>query len=148
MRGEITFVQTQENFDAVSGGGGKSKWADPVRLGPRFTQDEVDLRREMSIEIADACGIPSVLLSPLATGTAARSAFSRWLDTAVEPMAAVIAEEVSAKLETDDDFKFDFTAVKRPDSVLILARTVGTLVQSGMTLDKALVSAGLVDGDA
>ena len=105
-----------------------------TRLGPRPTAESVELRMSLASDIASACGIPPSLIDRQATGTAARSGWSRFLE-AVEAMLLVINSELSTKLERDIALSVD--NLLRPDSILTLSRSFGQLTKAGLSAQSA-----------
>ena len=98
------------NIQGWLSAGGTSKQSggsgNPVRIGPTFTSGLVDLRRDTSLSVFSACGIPSELASQ-GEGTSAREAWRRFLHGTLQPIADQIAVEASSKLGTDISISFD-----------------------------------------
>ena len=105
-----------------------------TRLGPRPTAESVELRMSLASDISNACGVPAALLDRVATGTAARSAWGRFIE-AVEAMLLVVNAELSVKLETDIELSVEH--LKRPDSLLTLSRAFAALRKAGMSAQNA-----------
>ena len=115
-----------------------------TRLGPRPTAESVELRMSLASDVSNACGVPAALLDRVATGTAARSAWGRFIE-AVEAMLLVVNAELSTKLETDIALSVDH--LKRPDSILTLSRSYAALTKAGLSAQSAARIVGF-DADA
>ena len=72
----------------------------PARLGPNPPASLVDIWREAYAQSLVAAGLPVALAEIGADGTAQREAFRRYLTLTVQPVATLLASELSAKLET------------------------------------------------
>ena len=97
------------------------------------------LRRDVFEAVLGACGVPVSLFTD-ADGTSQRESFRRFLTTAVIPLGDLIGAELAGKLETP--IRFDFTHLYAHD-LAGRAGAFGKLVAGGVTVDKALVIAGL-----
>ena len=76
------------------------------RLGPEIPDGLRALYGDILDRVLGACGIPAALAAADADGTAQREAYRRFVMSAVEPVAEVIAEEASAKLDAEVGFDF------------------------------------------
>ena len=97
------------------------------------------LRRDVFEAVLGACGVPVSLFTD-ADGTSQRESFRRFLTTAVIPLGDLIGDELAGKLETP--IRLDFTHLYAHD-LAGRAGAFGKLVAGGVTVDKALVIAGL-----
>ena len=70
----------------------------PRRLGANPPASEVELLGRAFVEVASACGCPAVLFAETGDGTSRREAFRQFLHTTLQPLAELIAEELSIKL--------------------------------------------------
>lgn len=111
------------------------------RLGADPPAGLVDLRASSAAAVLSACGLPPALADPRSDGTLARESLRRWYATTVVPVAAMIAEQVSMKLEAEISLSFDDAAfadvVGRSTIVMKLAEHIGA--------SAALDIAGLTD---
>ena len=108
-RAKGSTVLTETTADAFGEGSAaapRSDWV-PRRIGANPPAALGVLRGDASSMVLAACGIPPSLFRDLADGTAQREAFRRFLTTACEPLAALIAEELAAKLEESVSFGFE-----------------------------------------
>ena len=108
----------------------------PVTLPP--------LRDGAALAVLDACGVPRALAES-ADGTAAREAWRRFVMGAVEPVAALIAEELSDKLDTP--IGFDFSSLWAHD-LAGRAAAFKAMVEAGMEASKAAALSGVLTTDA
>ena len=76
-------------------------------------------------------------------GTSQRESFRRLMHATIAPLARIVAEELSAKFETDISLSFDslFAA-----DLSGRARAFQSLVGGGMDLAKAAALSGLMEG--
>ena len=142
-RGKAVLVETT----AAGWGEGKasapmSDWA-PHRLGPNPPTELVALADAAFSRMVAACGA-SVSLFTDADGTAQREAWRRWHLGTVQPLAKLLAHELSMRLETPVRLKLD----KYPTDLAGRAGAFKALVGGGMALPEAVAVAGLlIDGD-
>lgn len=59
------------------------------------------LREDAAMSILSACGVPAELVTGKAEGTGGREAWRRFLHGSVDPVAKLVAEELTLKLEQD-----------------------------------------------
>ena len=93
-------------------------------------------------EVLGACGVPPTLFSERSDGTAQRESFRRYLHSTLDPLARLIAAELSTKLETEVDV--DLSAIHAAD-VQGRARAWRSLVgpEGAMTPEAAAMLVGL-----
>ena len=114
------------------------------RLGPMIPTELRHLWRDIMDAVGTACGIPAALTHQDADGTAQREAYRRFVMTAVQPVADMIAETASEALETE--IAFDFSGVWAHD-LAGRAAAFQKLVAGGMAVAEAVQVAGLMIGD-
>lgn len=110
------------------------------RLGPEIPMELRHLWRDVLDAVGTACGIPAALTHQDADGTAQREAYRRFVMTAVQPVADMIAETASEALETD--VAFDFSRVWAHD-LQGRAAALAKLTEAGVPLEEARRLAGL-----
>ena len=112
----------------------------PARLGPNPPPTMPEISRDAFAQMLEACGTPSALFMPGADGTSQREAARRYLGLTLKSYGALLAWELTQKLETAISLSFD--QLYFSDSVgrsVVLQRAV----QSGMTLEQAIMVSGL-----
>ena len=140
-RGKALLVET------TAGGYGKGQGAAPRRdweqrrIGAEWPDVLETTRRAVFMDVAAACSVPGVLLSPGAEGTSQREALRRWVHFAVEPMGELIAAELAAKLDRPG-LRLNFSRLFASD-LAGRARAVGILAKAGVELAEARRLAGL-----
>ena len=82
------------------------RW-DTKRIGADPPAAEVELLGRAFTEVVSACGAPAVLFSERGDGTARREAFRQFMHSTLEPIARLIALELTAKLEADVSINLD-----------------------------------------
>ena len=108
----------------------------PSRLGADPPATLASLRTDAALSVLGACGVPpSLAASVSGDGTAQRESWRRFLHGSVQPLAAITSQELSEKLEVP--ITFDFSKLMASD-IMGRARSVGSLVKSGMDLSDAL----------
>ena len=112
------------------------------RFGAAFPEASVSLRTEASMAVLSACAVPVSLVTD-ADGTSQRESWRRFVLGSVEPLLAIVAQEVEAKLEVR--VSFDLSTLWAHD-LAGRASSFAKLVQSGMALDKAAALSGLLRG--
>ena len=101
----------------------------------------VDLMDKSALAVLNACGVP-VSLATDADGTSQRESWRRFVMGSVEPIANIVAEELSRKLETPG-LTFDFSALWAHD-LAGRAQAFKGMVAGGMDVDKAAALSGLM----
>ena len=113
------------------------------RLGPAPPEAFVAVARDAFERMVAACGA-SVSLFSDADGTAQREALRRWHMGTVEPLAGLLAHELSLRLETPVRLRFD----NYPKDLQARAATFKALVAGGMAPTEALAISGLLADQA
>ena len=135
-------------LETTAGGHGEGVSAAPrkdwvaSRLGPNPPATQEAIMGRSFMEILAACGCPPALFS-VQDGTAQRESLRRYFSITVEPLAGLLAAELSAKLEADIglSFKGRFAA-----DLTGRARSFQSMVKGGMATDRAAALAGLMEG--
>ena len=141
LRGRVALV---EGGDWDSPGGGRERSWRKTRLGADPPAGEVALLGRAFVEVASACGCPAVLFAESGDGTSRREAFRQFLHSTLQPIADVIALELTAKLDADVSLSLDrlFAA-----DLAGRARAFQSMVGAGMDPGKAAGLAGLMEAD-
>ena len=113
----------------------------PSRLGPNPPASMEAVMGRGFMQVLAACGIPPALFID-ADGTAQRESYRRFFSLTVEPLAAMLADELTRKLEVDISLSFSgrFAA-----DLSGRARAFQSLVGGGMDVAKAAGLAGLLE---
>ena len=111
----------------------------PFLLGPNPSPALANLHDAAEKAILGACGVPTSTLGQ-SDGTLAREAFRQFLAVTLQPVAKVVAQELSIGLETQIDFNFGELAAA---DVASKARALNSLVQAGLTVEDAKAAVGL-----
>ena len=110
----------------------------PQRLGPMPTEAQARIARDSFERVLAACGCPPSLFID-SDGTSQREGLRRWHLGTVVPLARLLEDELSRKLEADIRLKFD----TYPLDMVSRAQVVSKLVQAGVALDTATMAVGL-----
>ena len=113
------------------------------RFGPNPPPALIAQAELASREVFAACGIPQSLVMP-SGDTGAREAYRQLMFSTVQPMSDLVVEELRTKL--DDGISLDHSASMAAD-LSGRARAFQSLVNGGMSLDKAASLAGLLAED-
>ena len=105
-------------------------------------QSEIVLREDAAMSILSACGVPVELVSK-GEGTASREAWRRFLHGSVDPVAKLVAAELSEKLE--QAVTLDLSSLHASD-IQGRARAFQSLVGGGMNIGEAAAVTGLIGG--
>ena len=131
--------------ETTAAGWGEGKAAAPMsdwkpnRLGPAPPAAFVELARDAFARMVAACGC-SVSLFTDADGTAQREAWRRWHLGTVQPLAKLLAHELTVRLETPVALKLD----KYPTDLAGRAAAFKALVTGGMAPAEAAAVSGLL----
>ena len=91
-----------------------------------------------------ACGVPPMLAAAKAGDSGQREAWRRFLHGTVQPVSGLVAVELTGKLEQEIKLSFDGLFASDLSG---RARAFGSMVKSGMDLDRAAALAGLLQDD-
>ncbi|MYG26750.1 MAG: phage portal protein [Boseongicola sp. SB0677_bin_26] len=146
-RGRALFVETTSagwgQGRANAPGNANLDWK-AQRLGPSPPAALVELADAAFARMLAACGCPPGLFESNADGTSQREALRRWHLGTVEPMAKLLAHELSLRLEADVSLRFD----AYPKDMAGRAQTFQKLVAGGLGVNEALSVSGLLAEDA
>ena len=140
-QGKALLVETT----AAAWGDGKSAapqkdWT-ANRLGPNPPESMATIRKDAFEAVLAACGTPPSLFTD-ADGTSQREALRRWHLGTVLPLARLVEHELSMKLETPVELKFDSYALDMVSRATVVAK----LAQAGVNMQTALAAVGLTEG--
>ena len=110
------------------------------RLGPMIPEQLRELHGDATAAVMESCGIPAALADADSDGTSLRENYRRWVMSAVQPVADLIAEEASAKLDSEVVFSF---ATLHAHDIAGRAGAVAKLTTAGIPVDEARRLAGL-----
>ena len=143
LRGRLAFVESTQTMHAgAPGSAPRSDWK-TERIGANPPAGEVSLLERSFVEVLAACGVPPGLFGQ-GDGTGQRESFRRFLHATLQPLAALVADELSAKmgaplaLNLDRLFASDLAG---------RARAFQSMVGAGMDPGKAAGLAGLMESD-
>ena len=140
-RGKALLLETS------AAGWGEGRTAAPQRdwqasrLGPMPPESMATIRKDSFEAVLAACGTPPSLFLD-ADGTAQREAVRRWHLNLVLPLARLVEHELTAKLETPIELKFD----SYPLDMVSRATVVAKLAQAGVPMQTALDAVNLDGG--
>ena len=140
-RGKALLVETS------AAGWGEGRTAAPqrdwqaARLGPAPPESMATIRRDAFEAVLAACGTPPSLFTD-ADGTAQRESLRRWHLNTVLPLARLVEHELSLKLETPVELKFDSYALDMVSRATVVAK----LSQAGVPMTTALEAVSLDGG--
>ena len=110
----------------------------PERFGFNPPETAVETRRDVERSILAACGVPPVLTNHAAPGTSMREGFRQLTVGTIEPIAALIGDQLSEAL--GEQIKL---TIPRSADVATLARAMQSLTGAGMSIDQAREVVGL-----
>ena len=125
---------------------GEGRMAAPAKdwVAERYGADVPDNMRELRDDVfkgvAAACCVPPELVTGDAQGTARREALRQFLHVGVQPLARIVEEELTAKLDVGVSLSFDRLQAADTASK---ARAVQSFVNAEVPLERALALAGI-----
>ena len=137
-------------LETVATGGGDGQGAaprrdwEPRRLGPMPPDAMVAVAQAAFARMLAACGTPPALFDPAAPATAIKESLRVWHMGTVQPFARLVEHELSMRLAVPVRLRFDTYARDQMARSNVFAKLMGA---DGMTVDKALQIAGLLEGD-
>ena len=107
LRGKVALVESTSSGWAADGSQQRPKgdW-EARRLGASPGSPLIQQAELASREVFAACGVPYSLVGE-SEGTGQREGFRRLMHATITPLARIVAEELSAKFETDIGLSFD-----------------------------------------
>ena len=139
-KGDAVLVRTtQGGWDRGVSSKPAGDWQ-PHRLGPNPPAGSISLRDGVSQAIIAACGVPVELVSP-SDGTSMRESWRRFLHSSAQPLADIVSEELSLKLDLEIELSFDRLFAS---DIQGRARAFQSMVGGGMDLNKAAALSGLL----
>ena len=108
------------------------------RLGADPPDSLGKLRSDVKADIFGVYGIPSSIHG---TGGSARESYRQFLSSTIQPLAKLVIEELSVKLDTPT-LALDFTELRAAD-ISGRARAYGVLINAGMPPAEAAEATGL-----
>lgn len=140
---QLLIETTSAGWGTGQGSAPQRDWQS-ARFGANPPMPVVDLMDKSALAVLNACGVP-VSLATDADGTSQRESWRRFVMGSVEPIANIVAEELSRKLETPG-LTFDFSALWAHD-LAGRAQAFKGMVAGGMSLDKAAALSGLMGAE-
>ena len=137
----LTVPTTADGFGEGAVAAPRADWRQQ-RLGPMPPDAMVKLADDGFARMLAACGCSPALFDD-SDGTAKREALRQWHLGTVEPLAGLVAAELSAKLDTPIRFRFDLYAVDLAGR----AQAFQKLVAGGVAVNEALATSGLLADD-
>lgn len=120
-------------------GAAPSKDFVPQRFGFNPPETAVETRRDVERSILAACGVHPSLLNHAAPGTSLREAWRQLTVGTVEPIARLVASQLSESLGVD----VSLTMPPADDIIALRARSVAALVQATVSVADARQVVGL-----
>ena len=151
LRGNTAMVSsTASGFEQGPAAGGRAEDWKPIRFGADPPESLDAIRTSTGRAILGACGVPVALADPgSSAGTALREGLRQFLHLSVQPLGALVAAELAAKLEVPG-LMLKFRRLHAAD-IAGRARAYGSLVNAksgetpAMDPDRAAAIAGLED---
>ena len=109
------------------------------RFGANVPESNVALRSDVSHDVLAALGIPAPLFRGT-DGVSAREAYRLLLVSTLQPIAELISDELSRKLETT--VKITFRRLQAAD-IQSRARAFGSMIAAGVSEETAMAVSGL-----
>ena len=118
----------------------RSDW-EQHKVGFDPSRESGPIREAATMAVLSACGIPPSLVSEKAEGTGQREGFRRFLNLTLMPIGAIVASELSEKLDVPVELNWDRL---QASDLSGKARAFGSMVKAGLDLEKAAALAGLL----
>ena len=140
LRGQTVMIESVNNGWSEGKSGAPQKDWVSERIGPRPPDVLATLRSDAGQSILAACGCPPGLFTTDGSAQGSREAWRRFIFGSVEPLARLVEEELTRKLESPVSLSFSglFAA-----DIFQRANAFSKMVQSGMDATKAAGISGL-----
>ena len=126
-KGGLSLLETTAAAWGAGGEAAPKKDWEQKRFGPMIPATSIEAREKSGEILMDAMGVPSALHR--SDGAAQRESFRHFFTGTIETLGALIAEELSEKLEVD--FQFTFPQATRSD-ISAQSRGFASLIKTGM----------------
>ena len=145
LRGRVALVETTAaGWGEGRGAAPQSDWK-PQRIGAAFPDSLRALRGDAEACILAACGVPVELTGGRADGAAVREAWRRFAHSTLGPLGEHVAAELGEKLDRPG-LALSFDRLFASD-ITGRARAFNSMVQGGMTIERAAGLSGLLAGE-
>ena len=148
LRKDISALRGQNAIlETTAAGWGEGKQAAPLadwqakRIGANPPEVLAVLRSDTGRAVLGACGVPTGLFEAQGSSQGAREAWRQFVYGSVMPLAKMVSEELSKKLETE--VTLNFTELQAHD-LTGRAASFKKMVESGMDVSKAMNLSGLM----
>ena len=138
-RGKTLIMESPSQWQGNQPGSVKGGAVDLTQFG--LQRELIDkLRTAAARDVLSACGIPLGLVTSEGDGTKSRESFRQFMASSLQPVARLIAEELSQKFETNVSFSFEnlFAA-----DIAGRARAFKQLIEGGLSAETAGKNAGI-----
>ena len=144
LAGEVAFVESVKTMHAGAASNAPAADWKTQRIGANPPAAMVELFGTAAAEVLGVCGVPPVLFAATGDGTSRRESFRQFLHSTLQPLGAIVAGELSEKMESPIELGFDrlFAA-----DLSGRARAFQSLVGGGMDPGKAAALAGLMEAE-
>lgn len=137
--------------ETTQAGWGEGKSAAPradwksSRIGADPPVTLPSLRSDAALSVLGACGVPPSLASTVSSdGTAQRESWRRFLHGSIAPLAEIVSQELSDKLDMDVHLSFDKLMASDLSG---RARSFASMTKAGMAIERAAALSGLLSED-
>ena len=138
-RGKTLLMESPSQWQGNQPGTAKGGAADITEFG--LKRELIDkLRTATARDILSACGIPLGMVIAEGDGTRARESFRQFMASSLQPVAGLIAEELSQKFEVDISFSFENLHAA---DIAGRARAYKQLIEGGLSAEAAGKNAGI-----
>ncbi len=138
-RGRTLLLETPSAWTSQAGAGA-GRAADQTEFG--LSRELLDiLKKSSAVDILAACGCPASLFNPISDGTSKRESYRQWFYGSLVPVSLLIAQELTAKLETP--ISFDLSGLAASDTQG-RSRSFKALRDSGLSKKAAAKNAGII----
>ena len=141
-RGAALLLETTQNSYGEGAAGRPQRDWSAARLGPMPPESMVNVAQAAFARVLAACGASPALFDD-SDGTSKREAMRQWHLGTVQPLAKMLATELSMKLDSTIGLSFDLYHVDLAGRAMAFQKLAG----QGVDITKALATTGLLVGD-
>ena len=144
LKGQTTFLESLKILNSASTEGNNSgeDWSQR-NFGPSLSEENSKVFESVQRAVLSSVGVPHELAGFDSAGTGRREAYRQFSHSTVQPLSRCLVE---AMADLGRTVSLDFSALASADSQG-RARALKSLVDSGMSLDEALIATGFLDAD-
>ena len=143
LRGGLALIESRQTMAEDMGSRTARREWSPDRIGAQPPEAQVRLLEKSTMEVLAACGVPPELVTG-GDGTSLRESYRRLLHSTIAPLGRIVEAELRSKVDQNIGIGFDSLFASDLSG---RARAFQSMVNGGLSVERAASLAGLMDQD-